>query len=647
MPATTGSTRTHYDPKFRADFIAKVQAGQSNAKTCAEMGINEKTGARWWSAHKRALIRSGVASANPPKTLAQIRGHTTARKAYNDFVFFRLMCFGRKTTPAFAKIAREMCDAVESGRKEYVCTNLFPGAGKTLFYQDFVCWLIARNRTIRIMWGSASDDIATMRVREIKLELQRVEPGEGNSEDIASGRAVRPRYCMTDLFGRFRPSAHHGTAWTSGELTVSTPGEGRNTGEGPPTSGPTLVAVGPKSRQLGKRANIIIWDDLWTRDENDNPERGNVIKRFFEHTVTTRLQPNGVLALVMQRLGPADLSRYVLDKMVPVIDLETGEETGFEQEYRHIVYPAHHDELCDGRHPAGRPAWDPDNPVMGHCLTDPLALPPQDYVRAKTKPTWLVEYQQRDVDPSGAVFREVWLTGGKDEDGEEYRGCLDRTRALWELPDDLPKTVASAMAVDVGQANYWGLVASCHAVGKDAEMEWVLAADHRKMPAGTAQGLLDWDFERDCFVGVMEDWYQMSKDLGVPFTHVVAETNAAQRHLFRQTHIIDRWQKSRSCRIISHETKNNKNDPKLGVESLLAIRFQLGAIRLPWLPGVTQNTMRTYYNEVVGYKQGSPTNDVVMAQWMRTLNRRRVERALAPVPVPNTADIPAWVRKMG
>lgn len=641
----TGSA--FYDDAFKREFVALRLGGVSNLDACQRMGINKKTGDRWWADHRRREARIGGSAMSPPKPLSKIRQHKRARRAYDDFVYFRLIVFGRKTPPWALDSVKRMQEAVESGRKEYICQNVFPGAGKTVLYQDFICWLIARNRTIRIIWGSASDELATTRTREILVELSRVEPWEGNEEDLAAGRSVPPKVCMTELFGRFRPAARNGTTWSSGEFTVATPGPGSGTGEGPPTPGPTLVAVGPKTKQIGKRANFIVWDDLWTRDENDNPEVGKKIKRFFEHTVTTRLQPNGVLALVMQRLGPADLSRYVLDKQVPVRDPVTGAETGFEQEYLHLVYPAHHDDLCDGLHPDGRAAWDPENPVMGNCLTDPLALPPDDYIRAKTKTTWLVEYQQRDVDPQGATFREVWLTGGKDEDGQQFKGCLDFDRGLWELPPGIdPRTLVSAMSVDVGHENYWGLVASVSPRNLDAQEEWVLAADHRKMPAGTEKGLIDYDFARGCFVGVMEEWYQISKSLGVPFTHVVAEINCAQRHLFRGSNNIDRWQITRNCRIIPHETKKNKNDPNLGVEGLLAIRFQLGAQRLPWRPGVTQTTMRPYYNEVVGYKQGYPTDDVVMAQWMRTLNRRRIGRPVDAVPdhVPDMP--PAWVQRM-
>jgi hypothetical protein len=624
---------------YCADRLLGMTAPDAQAK----YGISHNTGDNWWARFNRNGYARNGPDGMPPRSPGQIRAHTAARKAFNDFAYFRLACFGATTTPAQAKTADELRDAIESGRREFVCLNVMPGFGKTLMLQHLLLWLIARNRSIRCMWGAASDEIAELRTRYIRAELMRTEPGEGNAEDIASGRAVKPKWCMAWLFGRFRPSSSHGLRWAAGELTVaSARPDGK--GEGPPPDGPTLLAVGPRTRQLGKRANFIVWDDVWTRDENENVERGNKIKRFYDHTATTRLQENGTMVLVMQRLGPGDLSRHVLDKRRPILDPE-GAEVGFESVYRHIVYPAHHDELCNGKHPPGMRPWDPDRPKVGECLTDPLALPPQDFVTVRATSVYLVEYQQRDVDPVGATFREIWLTGGTDEDRQTYRGCLDPARGLWELPDGVPtSTLASAVAIDVGHEGYWGLVASVHSTEKDSEMEWILAADHRRMPAGTDQGLLDYDWDRREFVGMLEDWWQMSKSVGVPFTHVVAEYNCAQRHLFQRTNVINRWQMTRNCRVVAHTTTKNKIDPKLGVEALLGIRLQLAAIRFPWRAGVTQNTMRALYNEILGYKQGYPTDDVLMALWMRSLNRNRISRPLAAVDPRPVKTTPAWVQ---
>lgn len=638
--------RAQYPDHVVQQFIAMRTQRVPHKEACATIGINPKTGDQWWSKHRKSMARAGIGHAKPPKTPGQIRQHKNAKRAYEDFAYFRLVCFGYKTAPWALDAVEKLRAAVEERRREFVCMNVFPGIGKSSLMAHFCCWLIARDRTVRIIWGSASAPLATKWVNQVRMELMRTEKGEGYEDDVISGRAVKPRYCMTDLFGSFRPSGHHGTVWKVNNFTVSTAGDGVN-GEGPPPPGPTMIAVGYGTEQYGNRANLIVWDDLWGEDENENPELGKKVKRFYDAVIESRLQTNGTLVLVMQRLGPADLSRHVLDKRRPVRDPETGAEVGYEPEYRHIVYPAHHDDLCNQSHPDGIEPWDPSNPRVGQCLTDPDALPPDDFLRIRGKPTYLVQYQQRDVDPQGSIFREIWLTGGKDEDGDQFPGCLNRERGLWELPDGVPLSgLVSAVAIDPGHENYWGLYASLSSKDPDNAKEWILAAAHTRMPMGTERGLLDWDFDRNCFVGVLEDWYQMSKDLRVPFTHVVAEINAAQRHLFRLTNIIDRWQQTRNCRIIPHSTNRNKVNPNMGVEHLIAMRLQLGAVDFPWRPGETQSAMRNLYNEIVGYKQGWPTDDVLMAMWMRTLNRRRIGQAVVPVSSdsPRAAEIPAWVR---
>lgn len=639
--------RARYSDSVVNEFIALRTQGVTNLEACARVGgINKKTGEDWWRKHKTNQARRNGDGGIPPKTLAQIRKHSLARRAHDDFAYFRLLCFGYKTPPAALRAVEALRASVEEKRRSFVLLNVFPGWGKSSLMMHFCCWMIVRNRHIRIMWGSSADHNAAKWVREARAALMRTEPDEGNPIDIARGRAVKPRYCMVDLFGRFRPSAHHGLSWTEKEFTVASPGNGIN-GEGPPPSGPTMVSISRRKKFVGKRAELAIWDDVWTTEEEENPDQGRAVKRWYDSISEERVQPEGTLVLVMQRLGPNDLSRHVLSQQVPTRD-ELGAENGYRPKYEHIVYPAHHDDLCTGLHPDGMTPWDPANPQMGQCLTDPLALPPDDYLAKRSSPIWNVVYQQRDTDPTTATFQEVWLTGGKDEDGEVYPGCLDKDRGLWMLPEGVdPSRLVSAMSVDVGHENFWGLYASVHLAGDNENTEWILAAEQRRMPAGTSKGLIDWDFEEERFVGLMEEWWQTSNAIGAPFSHVICEINAAQRHLFRLTNVIQRWQTLHNCRVLSHQTARNKNDPKLGVPAQLQIRYQLGAVRIPWAPGITRSTMQTFYNQIIAYGQKGSTDDMVMAAWMRTMNRRRLHKPPPPDAQPGqgAGRPPAWVRE--
>lgn len=96
-----------------------------------------------------------------------------AKRALEDFAYFRLRYFGRKSTPWQERAAYEVLRAVESPDRDYIVMNEPPGSGKsTLFTNDIPCWLIAKNRSIRIMIGSRTERQARMYVGRIKRSLE-------------------------------------------------------------------------------------------------------------------------------------------------------------------------------------------------------------------------------------------------------------------------------------------------------------------------------------------------------------------------------------------------------------------------------------------------------------------------------------------
>lgn len=630
-----------YSDEFKQQFIARRLLGEYNDVLCAELGINKKTGIAWLSAHRRNERRNS-SEQGYPKTKGQIRKNPLSRRAYDDFVYFRLIIFGHKTDPWEADAAERIRAMVESGRREFFVLNVFPGAGKTELLKAIVCWLIARNRTIRIIWGSANDAMAVMRVAQIRHELARSVPSEGSEDDIRSGRAVKPRYCMSEIFGRFRPSAHHGVKWRNDEFTVATATQ-NGRGEGEPAPGPTLLAFGRKSKQLGPRAEFVVWDDPWDEECDRNLETGKTVKRWMDRTAENRLQPNGVFGVVMQRLSVNDLSHHCLEKRRPVLD-EEGRQAGWEPLYQHIIYAAHQEDLCDGSHPKDRPAWDPRNPQKGHCLTDPLALPAEDLFVKMQDPLFQVVYQQKDVDPVNALIREVYLTGGVDEDKIHYPGCLNIARGLMEPPAHVPKSsLISAAAIDPGQERRWGLYWSLTSNDPNEDREYVMNALSRAMPAGTEHGLLDWIHAEQRFVGVMDEWQRFSEEIGYPILAWVVEINAAQRHLLKYD-FVSRWCRLHKVKIIPHSTGQNKIDPVKGIEVTLPARYQHGNYDIPWKPGETQQAMKDLKSEAIGYQQGYPFDDLLMSQWMLRLNIKKVSRPVAVVH--RRGDVPEWVQQL-
>ena len=80
---------------------------------------------------------------------------------------------------------------VESGDREFVVMNEPPGSGKsTLFTHDIPCWLIARDRSIRLQVGSRTERQARMYVGRIKRSLERDAPLRADAESLERGLMV-------------------------------------------------------------------------------------------------------------------------------------------------------------------------------------------------------------------------------------------------------------------------------------------------------------------------------------------------------------------------------------------------------------------------------------------------------------------------
>jgi hypothetical protein len=110
--------------------------------------------------------------------------------------------------------------ALATGEREYVVMNEPPGSGKsTLFTHDIPCWLIAKDRTIRIQIGSRTERQARMYVGRIKKSLERDVPMRADAESLERGVAFDAEACLQDDFGAFKPEGRS-DKWRAEELSV-------------------------------------------------------------------------------------------------------------------------------------------------------------------------------------------------------------------------------------------------------------------------------------------------------------------------------------------------------------------------------------------------------------------------------------------
>ena len=144
----------------------------------------------------------------------------------------------------------------------------------------------------------------------------------------------------------------------------------------------------------------------------------------------------------------------------------------------------------------------------------------------------------------------------------------------------------------------------------DTEQRFLMDLVRQKMDA---PDFLDWDYNEGAFIGVMEQWQERSKRLGLPITHWVVEANAAQRFILQYDHA-KRWQRKHGVQVIPHQTHLNKSDPQFGVQTI-APHWKHGRVRLPGKQGNPGRMVAMkLVDEVTVWPEGS-YDDCVMAQW--------------------------------
>lgn len=510
-----------------------------------------------------------------------------ARTAIEDFGFFRRRYFGRNSMPWQERAAYEVLRLMATDDREYVVMNEPPGAGKsTLFTHDLVAWLIARDRTIRILLGSRTGGQARLYLGRLKRTLERDVTLRAPADALALGTAFDAEATMAADFGTFVPE-RKAAGWSSDAITVR-----QTNGMSTDDKEATAAAFGQDEGFLGGRYDLCVWDDLVDRKNVKGQALANLTEWWMTNA-ETRLEPGGLLLLQGQRIAGDDLYRFCLD-MKTLHD---------EPKYQHVVYPAHDESVCEEVHDETAKPW-PEG-----CLLDPVRLPWKDLatIRKTSLHTYDVQYQQNDGDAAATLVQSAWLRGETDSDGYLAPGCYDNDRPAGHAhPDDVAEGW-SVVCVDPSPTNFW-------AVGwwlARPEINRYVLVEGVRAKMGSEQ-FLSMNLDTGQFSGLLEELRVHSVNIGAPITHVVVEYNAAQRYLVTQPHV-HRWQSSHGVTIVPHQTSANKNDPTYGVTSI-ADYFRQGAIRIPLGDTNAREFAATYAHELTHWPDGR-TDDTVMMTW--------------------------------
>lgn len=516
-----------------------------------------------------------------------------ARAALDDFGLFRRRYFGRVSKPWQERAAYEVLRRMESEDREYIVMNEPPGSGKsTLFTHDIPCWIIARDRTKRIMIGSRTERQARMYVGRIKRSLEREVPLAADADQFARGFAFDAEATLADDFGVFKPDGR-GDLWRAEGLVVR-----QLDGVGLDDKEATVSAWGMDSGFLGGRYDLVVWDDLVDRKNSKTSEQRESLAELYDTEMESRLEPGGVLLLQGQRITANDLYRHALDK-------KTLDE---EPKYAHVKYPAHDDERCEGIHDASALPW-PEG-----CLLDPQRLPWKHLQTLKhnNPRTYEVMYQQKDGDTVGGLVDPAWIEGGTDSEGYPAPGCLDRDRVAGVVPANLTDGRGwSFVTVDPSPTQWWGVIWWVY--DPASNNRYAIRVIRRRM---NPEDFLSLDLTTFAYSGLMVDLHREAITAGAPIQLVVVEINAAQRWLLQQPHV-QAWTDATGVVFMPHSTGVNKADPKFGFESIGDL-FRQGFNRFPYGDPSSRFQTQALVTEAVQYPDGD-TDDLLMSTWFQKL----------------------------
>jgi hypothetical protein len=202
----------------------------------AVAGVHVNTASKWEAKRKKAKAEIALAEvevgqvrkkqggvqadqwkhamdvADLPPVIPYDRLSPEAQRGWDDFDYFRKRYLGRVPSAWQVDAAYKIVKMLESPEKEFICINCPPGAGKSTLFHDFACWMIVRNRKIRVLIGSATQTLAKMYSRRIRETLERPFPLSPDPILVEKGLALNAEGCLSIDYGRFKPSSS-GALW--------------------------------------------------------------------------------------------------------------------------------------------------------------------------------------------------------------------------------------------------------------------------------------------------------------------------------------------------------------------------------------------------------------------------------------------------
>lgn len=547
-----------------------------------------------------------------------------AKLALDDFELFRRRYLGEVSRPWHLKTYESVREGLLEQGRSFRIINAPPGTGKSTLIRAIGLSETVRNRAIRCARLSSVLALAKGEVRLIRRHLERTTPVSQRADLVRAGLAVDAVSTLERDYGRFRPEGRD--LWSTEQFVVAQPG-----GELVSEKEPTWSAYGWDSAIIGWRFELLLGDDL---DTPSTIRASEEVRRSREtdwnDEIETRLEGDGLIVVLGQRLSKRDIYRFLLDKRISVDDGEVLDLTRNPdgRKYTQIVFPAHDDTVCQKLH--GR-----DAPALGEggCLLDPYRQPWRDLlsIRESNPETYATVYQQLDGTSTTDLIEPQWIEGGVDKFGILAPGCWDHERRLWQVPMHARRRGIGVIQVDPSGSAHWAIQAWVYdppVISEDdssidvsdaatlGHIRYLVDVFDGEMPA---DDLLDYSLDLKLHRGKLEEWRNNFRAMGVKLRYVVLEVNAAQRYLLQFEHART-WARMHQIQYVPHTTGVLKTDEKLGIYALKS-PYRHGMVRLPGGDLLSRAACTPLVHQLTNWP-GRRT-DQAMANWFGEFNLRK------------------------
>jgi hypothetical protein len=438
--------------------------------------------------------------------------------------------------------------------------NTPPGHCKsTVLSIWFPAWLICTDRNDQILLMSKTKDLVATWGWSIASVL--------TSEEIVK------------VYGRFVSDKMGDTVWQPGQGRLLVLGRTKKTKPGDLS----IYCRGMDQQILGIRANWIICDDIVDPETYESPDKLRKAQRKFVE-IATRVNPDGHMLVVMQRVHPEDLTHELSERT-----FDTGKRAGqaawklhtqpmvLDWEKQTLLWPGYF-------------SWDDVERIRNDIGT----------VMFSTM------YQQDPLPPEATMIRPEWIDACKDPDRPLGVG-IDKKKA--QIP------VALVLSIDPSPRN-WNvmLVADTHW----SKGNWALMmVDVWRWKGSTPE------FE----AAVLRACRRYHPD------YLIVEESSFGSWINDSVlkEILPDY-----CTLIKHHTGSNKLKVDLGADTL-SVDYEMARISIPWGDDDAKAAFKFLITEALGWPKAK-IFDSFMATWFIKWNRKKLKAKQAWITPPQRRE---------